>query len=229
MKIFCLSYAGGTASFYDEMGARLCDENVKIVAIDYAGHGNRRKEKGYKSFEELSEDIIHIIDNSLLGDEEYALLGYSMGALAVADIVKHMTQKEYKNLPKVVFSFAHEPKVRVSMMGICDEEIKRRTINFGGIPEKLVENDAFWRVYLPIYKMDYEIIEQYSFKEYPDGVTIPLHVFYSSSDTLYEDMLEWNMYFKGNNSFHRFEGNHFFLYENLEDIVKIIRDAINPE
>ena len=56
MKLICLTYAGGNATFYDQLQKEL-SKSVEVIALEYAGHGQRHKEPLYKTFDELSRDI----------------------------------------------------------------------------------------------------------------------------------------------------------------------------
>ncbi len=67
MKLFCLTYAGGTAAFYDDLERNIYSIKpaVELIKIEYAGHGNRHKELLYKDFAELADDVLEIIKKEL--------------------------------------------------------------------------------------------------------------------------------------------------------------------
>ena len=49
MKLFCFTYAGGTASFYEQI-EDLLPKSIEVIKLEYAGHGTRRKESFYHDF-----------------------------------------------------------------------------------------------------------------------------------------------------------------------------------
>lgn len=43
MKLFCFTYAGGTATFYDDLKSILEHRGIEVIALEYSGHGERYK------------------------------------------------------------------------------------------------------------------------------------------------------------------------------------------
>ena len=86
-----------------------------------------------------------------------------------------------------MFLAAHEPHGKAELAGFDpgkkDEWVKERTLRFGGIPEKLLNNPAFWRMYLPVFRADYEMIWKYDFGKLDLRTEIPAEIFYSEEDT----------------------------------------------
>lgn len=232
MQLFCLTYAGGTAAFYNQMDQYIVDD-IELVKLEYAGHGDRRKEVFYKDFSELADDLYAEVKRCLKSDEKYALIGYSMGSISVVEVLKNIIEKEEIKLPEHIFLAAHEPIVEKELARISreatDEFVKERTIRFGGIPDKLVNNKSFWRMYLPIYKNDYSIIGKYDFDLLELKTEIPTTVFYSSTDTLLSNMKLWGKYFIGELEFIEYTGTHFFIFDHCEEMCSIINNRLRLE
>ncbi|MBQ9901025.1 MAG: thioesterase [Clostridia bacterium] len=226
-QLFCLTYAGGSAEFYDVI--RDSVTGVEVVSLEYSGHGTRRKEPFYNDFAELADDLYEEIKKRRNG-EAYGLFGYSMGSISLVEILKRILDRKEISPPVSLFIAAHKPLSwrefhRVSSDGL-DEWARNRTIQFGAVPEKLMENKSFWRMYLPLYRADYSLIGRYRFEEMPLRTDIPAHIFYSETDTAYEDMKLWKHIFTGECAFHRFEGNHFFIRQHYAEISQIILAAM---
>lgn len=228
MKLFCLTYAGGNATFYDNLEKQLAG-CIDLIKFEYSGHGRRHKEKCYSSMEELADDAYTYLKNTVSYEDEYAIIGYSMGSIGVVEVLKRILEEEFI-LPKRVFLAAHEPHTKVELAGFDsdekDELVKERTIRFGAVPEQLITNRSFWRMYLPIYKADYSIIGKYSFENLVFETNIPATVLYSKTDTPFAAIKNWKKYFIKECQFVEFTGNHFFIQDNLEKVAKIIRDAL---
>ncbi len=226
LQLFCFSCAGGSAEFFNVLRNDL--KNVDLVALDYAGHGKRYKEKFYKDFSELASDLFFRIKNIYNGGN-YSLFGYSMGAIAAIEVLKKIIESELP-LPSYIFLAAHEPHAHGMLKSLnleyIDEWVKERTIEFGGIPERLYNNSAFWRTYLPLYKSDYILIGKYKFELLPQINNIPVVIFYSETDTPLESMKEWKKYFRSRCEFIRFHGNHFFINEYHEIMAKTINERV---
>lgn len=221
-QLFCFTYAGGNANFFDEIEKDL--SGFEIVKPEYAGHGIRHKEPFYNSFEDLTDDMFTVFQESYNGDS-YGLFGYSMGAISVTELLKRIT-KNNMPLPDCVFVAAHEPIPRHELSGYSDDElddwVKKRTVSFGDVPEKLIKNEVFWRTYLPVYRADYSLIGKYDFDSIALRTVIPLVVFYSETDTRLEDMKLWQNYFVGECEYHCYEGNHFFIKEHHKEMAEVI-------
>ena len=223
--MFCFTYAGGTKVFFDDIEKDLT--GVNLISFDYAGHGERHKEPFYDTFDELADDMFREVKDRLYND--YALFGYSMGSITSVEVLKRIISSGL-TLPKHVFLCAHEPHTKSELLGFTpdelDEWVKERTIQFGNVPEKLLNNKVFWRTYLPIYRADYTIIAKYKFEEIYLKTSVPLTVFYSETDTTLEAMKQWKKYFTGNVEYKRFEGTHFFIREHHEEMSRIIIDRL---
>ena len=224
LQLFCFTYAGGNASFFDEMERDLpC---LDFVKLEYSGHGTRHKEPFYQSFDELADDMFQLLKRQYTGDR-YALFGYSMGTIALVEVLKRIITDSDMRKPAYVFLAAHEPHSKAELIGFTmdepDERVKNRTIRFGAVPGKLEQNQIFWRMYLPIYRADYSLIEKYSFEDLPVKVTIPAAVFYSENDTPEKEMKLWKQVFIDKCDFYRFEGTHFFIRDHHKEMADVIR------
>ena len=226
-QLFCFSYAGGNASFFDLTEKDLTEYD--LVKLEYPGHGAKHKEAFCLDFDELAYDLFGSFINQYSGGR-YALFGYSMGAIAAVEVLKRIIGGKEINAPDRMFLAAHEPHSRAELEGYAgdctDEWIKERTISFGAIPEKLIGNKAFWRMYLPIYRADYSLIRNYRFEELALKTPVPATVFYSETDTPRKDMELWSRYFVGECEYFGFGGGHFFILEHHKEMAEIMNSKI---
>lgn len=232
MQLYCFTFAGGNASFFDPLEQYLAP-SIEVVKLEYAGHGARHRESFYKSFSQLAEDLYGVIRSCYRRGEDYALLGYSMGSIAAVEALKKILCFNEMPPPVHIFLGAHEPHTKSELMGYSekdrDELIKTRTIQFGGIPERLIKNKSFWRVYLPIYRADYTLIGSYDFQGLDLESRIPTTIFYSETDTPYADMAQWKRFFVGECKFVRYEGSHFFIQEHCQEMADVIKGSLLDE
>lgn len=221
-QLFCFPYAGGTASFFDVIERDLV--GIDVVKLEYAGHGNRHREELYNSFDELADDMYHLWRASN-EDEKYALFGYSMGCISLVEVLKRIIDSGAQ-YPSHIFLAAHEPHTKSELLDFTADEldtwVKDRTIKFGGVPEKLLNNNAFWRMYLPLYRADYTMIGNYDFDGLRLKTDIPATIFYSETDTPLKEMKLWERYFAGWIDYHKYEGQHFFIQEYHKEMAKVI-------
>ena len=226
-QLFCFTYAGGNASFFDLIEKDLPD--FDLAKLEYAGHGTRHKEPFYQDFDELANDIFQWF-KKLYSDGDYALFGYSMGTISLVEILKKILDNPNMKEPSHVFLAAHEPHSKEELAGFTEDEldewVKDRTIKFGAVPDRLIYNKSFWRMYLPLYRADYSVIGKYKFEELNLSTTIPTTIFYSETDTPRTEMELWRNFFKGDCEYHRFDGTHFFIQKHHKDMARIISSRL---
>ena len=225
-QIFCFTFAGGNASFFDEIEQDLPE--LAFVKCEYSGHGTRHREPLYQSFDELAEDMIRIFKDRYKGGE-YALFGYSMGCITLVEVLKRLADLKGYPLPCHVFIAAHEPLSRTEYPDnaeLTDSWVRERTIQFGTVPDKVLNNKSFWRMYLPLYRADYSMIGRYRFEEFNKNFHIPATIFYSETDTPKEGMYLWKDIFVADCDFKQFEGAHFFIRQHHEQMAETIRSAM---
>ena len=226
IQIICFTYAGGNKHFYDVFDDDLSE--FELVKMEYAGHGDRYKEEYYQSIDELADDMFQRLCDIIKGD--YALFGYSMGSVALVEVLKRIIISGIEP-PIHVFLAAHEPFTQTELLKLAGDEldrwVKNRTIEYGGVPDKLMNNEVFWRTYLPMFRADYTIIGKYRFEELDMRTKTPATVFYSEEDTPLDDMKHWEEYFIDECSFCEYDGTHFFIQGHHEEMADVIKDRIN--
>lgn len=224
-QLFCFTYAGGNKSFFDVIEKDL--DGIDVVKLEYAGHGARHKEPFYNNFDELADDMFHEVKARASG--EYALFGYSMGSISAVEVLKRIIGSGMPE-PSHIFLSAHEPHTKSELLGFTpnelDEWVKQRTLQFGDVPERLVNSKVFWRLYLPVYRADYLIIGKYKFEKLDLSTAIPAAIFYSETDTPIQDMKKWENYFKGSVAYCPYEGNHFFIKQHHKEMAQEIKDRL---
>ena len=228
MQLFCFTFAGGTAVFFNQL-EEACAEQIEFVKLEYPGHGLRHKESLCDTFQELSVDLYRQVKEKYSGGD-YALMGYSMGSIAVLETLRYLTIMKRLPYPRYVFLAAHEPKTMVELNKFgsdgLDEYVKERTILFGGVPEQLVNNKSFWRMYLPLYRADYLMISRYDFEDLVYTTDVPAVVFYSEQDTPRVGMELWKKYFTGSCEFVEYTGTHFFINEHYREMAVLIKERL---
>ena len=231
-KLICFTFAGGTASFFDEIERDLLPASIEVIKPEYAGHGARHKEKQYDNFSALADDMFASIKGQLTGGE-YSLFGYSMGAITLIEVLKRILASSELPQPKHVFIAAHEPHTKKELLSFTpdelDEWVKKRTISFGTVPEKLIDNKTFWRMYLPLYRHDYTMLAGYDFNDLHLKTKIPATIFYSETDTPLDEMRLWGKYFVDRIEYYKYEGQHFFIHQHHEEMAGAIMEALNDK
>lgn len=227
MQLFCFPCAGGTADFFNQLAPYL---SVELVKLEYAGHGARHREPLYENFAQLADDLYSEVKRLYRHGETYALLGYSMGSVAAAEVLARILREKELPAPKHVFLAAHGPLVKRELMRFqgdeADKWVRERVISLGGVPEKLLENRTFWRMYLPLYRADFRLITNYDFDKLTLACEVPLTGLYGDRDLSPEEMEAWRRYFHGECEFVEYPGNHFFMTEHGREMAGLIEGRL---
>ena len=157
-----------------------------------------------------------------------------MGSITLVEVLKRILNDPDMVHPRRVFLAAHEPRSAKKLSSVTpdiltDEWVKDRTTAFGAVPEQLVNNKSFWRLYLPLYRADYCMIGNYKFEKLGLKTTIPATFFYSETDTPRKEMELWRNYFTGECAFCCYEGKHFFIQQHHKEMADIIQTRLNCE
>ncbi|MDE7328087.1 MAG: alpha/beta hydrolase [Lachnospiraceae bacterium] len=227
MKLFFVTYAGGTASFFNILAAELAGD-FECVLIEYAGHASRRREPFYNTFTEMVNDVSQIITEHLQENESYSIFGYSMGSLVAYEV---LTGAVKKGQCVHLFAAAHFPphasELRKKYSKMTDEELSHEMEQFGGLDARIIANRRFLDIYLPVIRKDYQLLEEYVFSGIKKKVPCKITVFYSEEDTEYAVMRGWQEYTQDGITFLRYYGNHFFLKKQEKAVADDIRKALS--
>lgn len=226
IKLFCVTYAGGTSKFFQGLSNELSG-HIECIGIEYAGHGTRRAESLYTSFGEMVQDVAEQINEKLSMEDQFSLFGYSMGSLVAYDV---LAKDLLKTKASKLFVAAHNApsisSIKKTYSTMPDEEFLKCMLEFGGIDKVFIQNKRFWPIYLPIIRNDYRLLEQYDFEKTKKQLSIGGGVFYSETDTPYRDIEPWKNVFSKDLQIYKFEGSHFFMRNNEKVIAKIIMEAL---
>lgn len=225
MKVFALPYAGGSAMMYQSW--KINKDNIEFITIDYAGHGFRFKEALDESFSSMLDDVyLQIVP--LIDEDEYILLGHSMGGLVGWYIAQRVIAEGHRK-PKALIVSATLPPDQYPIENLKElqdaDKLEKYIEKYNRIPEKRRKNRIYIENIFPSIRNDFEIISKY--KDYSvDTLDIPIYCFYANADTLVNcsRINEWCARSRSV-SFYKIEGDHFYIEETdaQKEIVDLIK------
>lgn len=228
MQLFCFTHAGGTSAFYDQI-ENVSNKDIEFIKLEYSGHGRRIKEPLYKDLNEAILDLYNLFTKNYDGGS-YAFIGYSMGSLLAVCLLNYIKKNRILKLPLCIFLCAHSPKIIIDMNKVScdniDEYVKQSTIKFNAIPKSLINNKTYWRMFLPIYKSDYLLINNFDITKMNFKTSVPSIILYGKNDSITENVYLWDNYFVGENAYYDFDGDHFFIYNNINKVTSIIEKHV---
>ena len=162
MKLFYLPHAGGTASSMYKWSSGL-NRFIKPIPIELSGRGTRYCEEPYSNFRDAIKDIFNIFKENV-GDDDYVLVGHSMGVTLIYELYYVILDNGFKLPIHMFFSGSKPPHTRqenekIHMLedDLFINEIKK----YGGLWDEMINIDKFKRIFIPLLKRDFCLLEDY--------------------------------------------------------------------
>lgn len=230
VKLFCLPYAGGSASIYYKWKKYL-DSNIEVFPVELAGRGRRMSEGLYDSMLNAVEDVYNIIKPIII-DCDYAFYGHSMGTIIAFELCRKIMGENERQPLHLFVSGRYPPSTRRTekyLSRLPDNIFLEEVCKLGGTSTELVVNKELCDIFVPILKADYRIIEEYKYinsdRKFNYGITA-----FNGKDDLevtYNEVKEWGQHTLLQNPIYEFEGNHFFINDKIAEISEIINSTID--
>jgi len=229
IKLFCLPYGGGSSAFYMSW-RKLLDERIDLKPIELSGRGKRFSEPLYKSINGAIEDVYGIICEELDGTP-YAIFGHSMGTLLAYESLRKIIYYEKQEPVHVFMSGRYPPYIEVEkemLHLLSDEEFIDRIVKLGGTDQKVIENEEILKLFLPILRNDFRLVETYKH----NGDKLKLNCEMSILNGKYDDFVAskeielWSECTCKKCNFYEFDSGHFFINEYKEAVINIINNTL---
>lgn len=228
MKLFCLPYAGGSETIYYKWKNYL-QPLIEVLPIELKGRGKRFSEVFYENLEEAVEDIFENIKDKIVNND-YAIYGHSMGSLIAYELYYKICNENAKMPKHMFFSGYKAPSIPRKEKQICllpDDEFIKEVIELGGTPQEVVESEELLQLFTPILRNDFKMLENYIYKEKKSKIQCNISILNGKEDDItLEEILSWKNHGDKGVKVYNFEGNHFFINTNLENIIKVINNTL---
>ncbi len=227
VKLFCLPFAGGSSYAYREFEQHISDF-ITVRFIDFPGHGKRMREPLLTNIHEMADDIFYQIRDDL--NEPYAIYGHSLGATVSYLLSKKIVGKDMPNQPFHLFlSGRAAPSVKKedrTFHLLPKEEFIDKVAEYGGIPELVLQEKELMDFFEPILRADFQAVETYKYEK-TDLLDIPITALIGLNEKVtYDEALKWRETTTRDVSVKQFTGGHFFIFEHLAEIGRIISQTL---
>lgn len=229
MKLFYVPHAGGTASSMNKWSGELADV-IEPVPIEFSGRGSRYNEEPYTDLMDAVEDIFGIF-KELADGENYVLAGHSMGATLIYELYYKILGEHLKLPVHMFFSGSKPPYTRKKseIIHTLDDDLFLNEIRkYGGLSDEIFNIDKFSKIFTPLLKADYRLIENYKATKKKRKIECPISIMYGDEDLTYEEVNGWeNLACKC--YFEAFHGGHFYMNFNPAVFASYINRRIREE
>ncbi|MDQ1355588.1 MAG: Thioesterase [Acidobacteriota bacterium] len=230
-KLFCLPYAGGSAAMYNKWRQYL-DRRIELHPLELAGRGRRIYDPLYDSIAEAVDDVYKIIE-SQLDQMPYCFFGHSMGGIIAYELALKIKNLQRPQPVHIFFAGRGAPNIpgedEKNFHQLPEEEFKKEILELGGTPREFFEHPELLDVLMPMLRSDFKIAETYKFPEAGEikPLDYDISVFIGKEEEVTAGQMHgWREHTAGICTVYYFPGEHFFINEETERIVKIINHTL---
>lgn len=225
-KIFCLPYAGGNKSIYNDFADEF-RSSFEIYPIEYSGHGTRSGSPLLTTYVQCVNDICMQIRRTCTNN--YIIIGHSLGA-AVAIGAANKMADHYCNKPKHLVLMAETPPCSEASdnkyRNKNKDEVMDTIASMGHIPHEIMEEPELYDLFSDIIYSDICVLNGYTSFSF-GKLDVPITVFSGSEDDISDfEMKKWKHYTNSQFRLFNISGDHFFPFINKKDFFKVFREEV---
>lgn len=222
LQLFCLPYAGASATAYLRW-RRLLPAEIGLVPLEPPGRGARLDEPLLRDFEALAEEMANVLCRQRERRAgAYVLFGHSMGGL-LAWRLCHLLRERGHALPQRLMvsgcaaPIRRDPGRLAALRG--DAALSADLRKHGGTPEAVFADAELLRLTLDVLDADYRVCESFRRGDVP-ALPVPVHVFAGLHDPITPaDLHAWSIETRAGHTLDWFAGGHFFLHDSQAEVV----------
>jgi surfactin synthase thioesterase subunit len=223
VRLVCLPYAGGSASFFFPVSKALTPA-VEVLAVQYPGRQSRRQEPGIENIPDFADQIFAVLRH--LDDKPLAFFGHSMGAVLAYEVALRMRQAQLPS-PVRLFASGRRAPSRYRDERVhqgSDDDVVAELLTLSGTSKAMLTDPEILAMILPAIRSDYRAIESY--RHDPDQrLDCPVTVLTGDSDprVSIEEARAWEEHTTGPTDLEILPGGHFFLADQSARVIDLVK------
>ncbi|MFS0634270.1 thioesterase domain-containing protein [Mesobacillus foraminis] len=232
MQLFCIPFAGGSATVYSKWKGRLGGK-IEIVPLELSGRGDRFGEPLYNDFQAAVGDLYDLILKNMHEDQPYAIFGHSMGALLAYELYVKLALNQNALPVHMFFSGREAPHInlfetnKIKISNLPDNQFLEELKKYNGVTAEFLENQELVNLFLPVIRSDFHIVENYVCKHNHVKLHCPITVLNGTEDyTTEANVNEWKSYTNHPCEIVNVDGGHFFIENQLDVVLEQIQSTL---
>lgn len=221
--LYIFPHAGGSASFYVPF-ARTFTSGVKRIAVQYPGKNGTHDLASFRGIPELADTVVSKLPAD--PDARIALFGHSMGALVAFETARILEAAGRRVEALFVSACAAPGRSGYDYIPESDRGLLDAVSEMTGVDPALLESEEFQARILPTLR-GFKAITAYQCP--PDAtLSCPIHVYYADDDEVAttEKVSPWQERTTAEFTMREFAGHHFYLTDNLSEVVADIEQKL---
>jgi surfactin synthase thioesterase subunit len=230
VRLFCLPYAGGSASVYRTWQGNLPGA-IQVCPLHLPGREARLREALLRRYTDMLQALAAALEP--FTDEPYAFFGHSMGAFLGYELALRFIGAGLRPPVHIFVSGRQAPHIRCDVISkpvgeMSDAEFVNELspINTGSF-RTLMENRELSALVLPSLRADFEICQTYE-PSFHAPISVPISAFGGTRDPSVnqDEIAAWKPFTTRKFALHMIEGDHFFLNAAANEVQRIVRDEL---
>jgi len=222
--LFCFPYAGGSAQVFRPWRRHFSPE-IDVCLVHLPGRGNRFGEPPFTRMRLLVDAIAYHIRGELR--HPFAFYGHSMGAVIGFELARVLRGK-YGIEPSRLFLSGrrapHAGRSKPTTFDLPHDEFIAEVRRLNGTPKELLDNPETSKLFLPVLKADFELVETYEYEPEPQ-LSCPITVYGGliDKDVPVTALREWQEHTTAQFEMRLFPGDHFFIHTSKPEFLEAFR------
>lgn len=228
-RLFCLPYAGGSASYYYSWRSYV-PHDLELCPVELPGRGARFGEAPFRELPALVNALADALRDEF--DLPFYLFGHSMGGVVAFELCRELRRRGW-SLPGHLFVSAAPvpggPTSSDPLHQASNERLKEQLRQLNGTPAEVIENDELMELVLPGLRADLSVLETYRSDAEPP-LSIPLTILGGNRDrSVPPSMLKLWVNHSVDARMHLFRGDHFYLNSMASQVVALLIARIGAQ
>ncbi len=236
IRLFCLPFAGGSASYFHQWKNRL-PADISLTAVEYPGRGGRFSDAPLTRCEDAVRELVHAFVTSHTRGR-FAFFGHSMGALLAFELSRSL-QGIYGLVPEILIvsgarapdvprpsSARHHPRI----YALPEKQFRDEIRSYAGTPAEVLDNDELMSLRSPALRADFELVQTYEYKPGPK-LRAPILAIggHDDVDDVPVSAIEgWARHTTQAFRAEMMEGDHFFIDKHPSRLSQLLHTVLLP-
>jgi surfactin synthase thioesterase subunit/phosphopantetheinyl transferase len=205
-------------------------EGIETWLVHFPGREKRLREPPIDRLEPLVATLTPLLEPHL--DRPFAFFGHSMGAVIGYELARELRRRGKPGPVHLLVSGRGAPDRESGypvLYNLPEDELMDQLRKLGGTPRQVLENDELMRLFLPVLRADFAVVDTYVYKSEPP-LACPITAFGGTQDPAWpvELVNAWRGHTAAEFRLHMLPGNHFFLHSAEAQLLPLMGEALTP-
>lgn len=227
MRMICFPFAGGSASMYRKWSQI---EECEILAVQWPGREGRLRELPFSRLPAMVDAAVHAL-LPLLHQKPFFVFGHSLGAKIAFEFVRALEQGGYPTPGRLFVAgcaAVHRLDRSPQLHHLPDEQFLHGLGTLGATPKEVLSSQKLMSFLLPMLRADYMASERYAWHPGPPLRTgICALSGEEDPDVNESELSAWCELTEGPFKAQCFPGGHFFVTEDPQSVISVVRHEVN--